>query len=97
MLGTAGFLRRLVWCFHVSGRAFNDPVLGLSEHFHQNVRFQKLCRAVYFYGLVIAACLWLQVPVLSLMAGIALQKAALVIYPLLGKEDVDGPRCNKRH
>lgn len=50
-----------------------------------------------FYGLVIAACLWLQVPVLSLVAGIALQKSALVICPLLGKEDVDGPRCNKRH
>ena len=97
MLGTAGFLRRLVWCFHVSGRAFNDPVLGLSEHFHQMSGFKNYAGRYIFYGLVIAACLWLQVPVLSLMAGIALQKAALVIYPLLGKEDVDGPRCNKRH
>lgn len=47
------------------------------------------------YGLVTAACLWQDVPVLSLVAGIALQKAAVVVCPLTGKEGVDG--AGKRH
>ncbi|WP_294731923.1 hypothetical protein [uncultured Faecalibaculum sp.] len=108
VLGTAGSLIALCWGL----RAFCGVwcgvfmcLAGLSmiqswacrNTFTKMSGFKNYAGRYIFYGLVIAACLWLQVPVLSLMAGIALQKAALVIYPLLGKEDVDGPRCNKRH
>ena len=74
------------------GRAVHVP--GGTGHgtFTKMSGFKSYAGRYIFYGLVIAACLWLGVPVLSLVAGIALQKAALVIYPLLGKEDVDGPR-----
>lgn len=77
----AGFMMIRAWCF----RGSFSKVSGFKS---QTLRY---C----FYGLVIALCLWQQVPVLSLVAGIAVQKAAIVICPLLGKEDVHGA-C-KRH
>ena len=103
VLGAAGSLAALFWglkavCGVWAGLFMCLAGLAMIQTWAVRGTFTKMsgfksyAGRYIFCGLVIAACLWLGVPVLSLVAGIALQKAALVIYPLLGKEDVDGPR-----